>query len=90
MQNPPERRPGPSGVVFFPRRKRDNESLEIETPFPEIGMALAGCAVQFAPRETKSRTPKHLTLPTHSRLPSTDLMEFIVNLAEYAIAGLLF
>ncbi len=59
--------------------REENVVREEEMEFavaPEVGMALAGCAVQFTPRGSKSKIPKHMDLPTHSRLPPTDLMEF--------------
>ncbi len=63
------------------------ESVEINEHFPEVGLALAGCAVRFAPRGAKSKIPRHSELPTHSGFPPTDLLEFLQKLADYAIAG---
>ncbi len=95
--NPTLAASGPSekGTVPFPGQIRNGEPCDRgerleENPFPGMGIALAGCAVQFAPKGAKGRTPKHLTLPTHSGTPPTDLMDFLVKFAEYAIAGWVF
>ncbi len=67
-----------------------DQRMEIDNQFPEVGLALAGCAIRFAPRGAKSKIPRHSELPTHSGFPPTDLMDFLQKLVGYAIAGGIF
>lgn len=76
-------------------QSRDRDCVEIPVekerdggydyiPFQEVGMALAGCDSQFAPKGSKAKILKHMELPNHGGLPPTDLMVFLEKLAEYA------